>query len=51
MRVYIDILQDIIQGYDNSYHRSIGLASTSLSQFTQYGSSEKKIVLEIMDET
>ena len=39
-RVYIDILQDIV-------HRS----STGLSQFTQCGSSEKKIVQELIDET
>ena len=30
-RVYIDILQDIVQGYNNSYHRSIGQAPTSVS--------------------
>ena len=29
--VYIDILQDIVQGYDNSYHRSIGQAPASVS--------------------
>ena len=49
-RVYIDILQDIVQGYNNSYHRSIGRAPASVS-FTQCGSSEKKIVREVMDET
>ena len=38
--VYIDILQDIVHVYNDSYHRT----STSLSQFTQCGSSEKKIV-------
>ena len=42
-RVYIDILQGIVHEYNNSYHRSIG-QSTVLSQFTQCGSSEKKIV-------
>ena len=30
-RVYIDILQDIVQGYNNSYNRSIGRAPTSVS--------------------
>ena len=44
-RVYIDILQDIVHGYNNSY-RSIGRAQVS----TYCGSSEKKIVWEIMDE-
>ena len=29
--VYIDILQDIVQGYNNSYHRSIGQAPASVS--------------------
>ena len=31
IRVYIDILQDIVQGYNNSYHRSIGRAPASVS--------------------
>ena len=30
-RVYIDILQDIVHGYNNSYHRSIGQAPASVS--------------------
>ena len=30
-RVYIDILQDIVHGYNNSYHRSIGRATASVS--------------------
>ena len=30
-RVYIDILQDIVHGYNNSYHRSIGRAPVSVS--------------------
>ena len=30
-RVYINILQDIIHGYNNSYHRSIGRAPASVS--------------------
>ena len=30
-RVYIDILQDIVHGYNNSYHRSIGRAPASVS--------------------
>ena len=48
-RVYIVNLQDIVHGYNNSYHRSIGRAPASVSslsvgQFAQCGSSEKKIV-------
>ena len=53
-RVYIDILQDIIHGYNNSYHRSIGQAPASISflnQFPQCGTSEKKIVWELMGKT
>ena len=30
-RVYIYILQDIVQGYNNSYHRSVGQAPVSVS--------------------
>ena len=30
-RVYIDILQDIVDGYNNSYHRSIGRTPASVS--------------------
>ena len=30
-RVYIDILQDIVHGYNNSYHRSIGQSPASVS--------------------
>ena len=30
-RVYIDILQDIVRGYNNSYHRSISQAPASVS--------------------
>ena len=30
-RVYIDILQDIVHGYNNSYHRIIGRAPASVS--------------------
>ena len=30
-RVYIDILQDIVQEYNNSYHRSIGRTPSSVS--------------------
>ena len=30
-RVYTDILQDIVHGYNNSYHRSIGRAPASVS--------------------
>ena len=29
--VYIDILQDTVQGYNNSYHRSIGRTPASVS--------------------
>ena len=29
--VYLDILQDIVQGYNNSYHRNIGQAPASVS--------------------
>ena len=31
IRVYIDILQDIVHAYNNSYHRSIGQAPSSVS--------------------
>ena len=30
-RIYIDILQDIVHGYNNSYHQSIGRAPASVS--------------------
>ena len=30
-RVYIDIMQDIVHAYNNSYHRSIGQAPSSVS--------------------
>ena len=30
-RVYIEILQDIVHGHNNSYHRSIGQAPASVS--------------------
>ena len=30
-RIYIDILQDIVHGYNNSYHRSIGRTPASVS--------------------
>ena len=49
-RIYIDNLQDIVHGYNNSYHRSIGRAPASIS-FPQCGSSEKKIARELMDKT
>ena len=29
--IYIDIFQDIVQGYNNSYHRSTGRAPASVS--------------------
>ena len=32
-RVYVDILQDIVHGYNNSYHRSVGRAPASVSLF------------------
>ena len=38
--IYIDNFQDIVHGYNNSYHRSIR-SNTGLSQFTQCGSSEE----------
>ena len=47
--VYIDILQDVVQGYDNSYHRSIGQTPSSVSLLNMgqvrrrlYGNSWKK---------
>ena len=53
-RVYIDILQDIVHGYNNSYHRSIGqaLASVSLLNVGQvrknlYGNSWEKPMREL----
>ena len=52
--VYIDILQDIIHGYNNSYHRSIGEApaSVSLLNVSQvrrklYGNSWAKPIREL----
>ena len=48
--VYIDILQDIVQGYNNSYHQSIGRAPASVS-LLNVGQVGRKIVLVIMDET
>ena len=48
-RVYIDNLQDIVHGYNNSYHRSIGRAPASVSLLNVgqvrrklYGNSWKK---------
>ena len=43
-RVYIDILQDIEQGYNNSYHRSIGRTPASVRQVRRklYGISWTK---------
>ena len=53
-RVYIDILQDIVRGYNNSYHRSIGQASASVSLLNVgqvrrklYGNSWAKPVREL----
>ena len=53
-RVYIDILQDIVHGYNNFYHRSIGqaLASVSLLNVGQlrrklYGNSWAKPIREL----
>ena len=52
--VYIDILQDIVHGYNNSYHRSIGQspASVSLLNVGQvrrklYGNSWAKPIREL----
>ena len=52
--VYIDILQDIVHGYNNSYHRSVGqsLASVSLRNVGQvrrklYGNSWAKPIREL----
>ena len=41
-RVYINILQDIVQGYNNSYHRSIGRPSASVSLLS-VGQVRKKL--------
>ena len=41
-RVYIDILQDIVHGYNNSYHRSIGRAPTAVS-FLNVGQVRRKL--------
>ena len=41
-RVYIDILQDIVHGYNSSYHRSIGRAPASVS-FLNVGQVRKKL--------
>ena len=41
-RVYIDILQDIVHGYNNSYHRSIGRAPASAS-LLNVGQVRKKL--------
>ena len=53
-RVYSDVLQDIVQGYNNSYHRSIGQvpASVSLLSVGQvrrklYGNSWAKLRREL----
>ena len=53
-RVYIDILQDIVHGYNDSYHRSIGQApaSVSLPNVDQvrrklYGNSWAKPITEL----
>ena len=40
--VYIDILQDIVHGYNNSYHRSIGRAPASVS-LLNVGQVRKKL--------
>ena len=53
-RVYVDILQDIVQGYNNSYHRSIGQAPASVSLLNVgqvrrklYGNSWAKPIREL----
>ena len=50
-RVYIDILQDIVHGYNNSYHRSIGQAPALVSLLNVgqvrrklYGNSWTKLI-------
>ena len=52
--VYIDILQDIVHGYNNSYHRSIGQAPASVSLLSVgqvrrkvYGNSWAKPIREL----
>ena len=52
--VYIDILQDIVHGYNNSYHRSIGQSSASVSLLNVgqvrrklYGNSWAKPITEL----
>ena len=52
-RVYIDILQDIVHGYNNSYHRSIGQAPDTVSLLNVgqvrrklYGNSWVKVIRE-----
>ena len=52
--VYIDILQDIIHGYNNSYHRSIGQSPASVSLLNAgqvrrklYGNSWAKPIREL----
>ena len=53
-RIYIDILQDIVYGYNNSYHRSIGQAPASVSLLNVgqvrrklYGNSWAKPIREL----
>ena len=53
-RVYIDIFQDIVHGYNNSYHRSIGQAPASVSLLNVgqvrrklYGNSWAKPIREL----
>ena len=41
-RVYIDILQDIVKGYNNSYHRSMDPALASVS-LLNVGQVRKKL--------
>ena len=52
--VYIDNLQDIVHGYNNSYHRSIGQAPASVSLLNVgqvrrklYGNSWAKPIREL----
>ena len=44
--VYIDILQDIVHGYDNSYHRSIGQSPGQVRR-KLYGNSWTKRIREL----
>ena len=40
----IEVLQDIVDSHNNTYHRSTGWEPGSNSQFTQSRPSEKKVI-------